>query len=310
MQPTAAQPLLLTLAHRELRLHITQVRLLGRLRIEAGELRLADCSVEGEGDTSHSTDAQRALSIVGGSAILTRTRMRGHSGGAIGVWAATVVLLGCSIQESRALVGGAMHVGQGSMVEVASSLFVDNEATESGGALQVDGGQLHMLNETVFERNSAPPGGGSSINLGAEGTLRYTLPAPPGRWLFIPRGTVFQLEPGAVESDFPYPCPAGVVGGTSVKEQSSPQCSRPCDSGRLCPPATTVPQPCPRGSFCPRATAISIPCAPGTYSSSDSLGSAAGCHICPLGHACALGAAEPEPCAAGRFGATPGQMNR
>ena len=92
--------------------------------------------------------------------------------------------------------------------------------------MQIEDGQVHLFNQTVLEQNTAPVGGGKSIHL-IGGALQYELPAPPGRYLFIPQGAVFHLAPGAVDSDFPYACPAGVVGGSSVREQSGPECSRP-----------------------------------------------------------------------------------
>ena len=85
---------------------------------------------------------------------------------------------------------------------------------------------VHLANKTLFESNSAPSNLGGAIQL-VDGTLEYTLPAPPGRYLFITKGDTFSLEPGAVDTDFPLSCPAGVVGGTSEREQSGPQCAMP-----------------------------------------------------------------------------------
>ena len=90
---------------------------------------------------------------------------------------------------------------------------------------QVDGGEVH-LNGTLFERNSAPDGGGGSIQV-SRGAVRYSLPAPPGRWLSIRQGFTLELQAGSAEDlDFPYVCPAGVVGGSSPWEQVGPACSR------------------------------------------------------------------------------------
>ena len=170
---------------------------------------------------------------------------------------------------------------------------------------------MRLLNATLLERNVAPEASGSSIYLaGSSGTLEYTLPAPPGRWLNIRQGLTFELGPGAEDLDFPYACAAGVVGGTSPEEQLGPGCSRPCPAGRLCPPATTQPQPCTRGSYCPRGTPTAIPCPAGSYGDSDSLESEAGCQVCPVGFACSSGAVAPEPCAAGRYGSSPRQESR
>eukprot|EP00966_Prymnesium_polylepis_P061918 1436653-Prymnesium_polylepis.1 len=113
---------------------------------------------------------------------------------------------------------------------------------------QVVGGQVYLSNRTFFERNIAG-GSGSSINLVFPGTLDYTFPAPPGRYLFVRTGNTFLLADGAEDSDFPYPCPAGIIGGFNADVQRSPACSRPCDGGRYCPPATTQSQPCPVGYY-------------------------------------------------------------
>ena len=95
---------------------------------------------------------------------------------------------------------------------------------------QVVDGHLILGNKTLFEHNSAPEGG-NSIYLVAGSTLKYTLPAPPGRWLNIRQGITFSMDAGAFDVaedlDFPYPCSPGVVGGRTADEQSGPGCSKP-----------------------------------------------------------------------------------
>jgi hypothetical protein len=86
---------------------------------------------------------------------------------------------------------------------------------------------VRLQNQTFFERNIAQSNVGGTIHLDPAASMTYTLPAPPGRWLSVRQGTSFELTPGAVNSDFPYACPAGVVGGPTPEEQSGPQCSRP-----------------------------------------------------------------------------------
>jgi hypothetical protein len=86
---------------------------------------------------------------------------------------------------------------------------------------------VHLLNQTFFEHNSAPDRAGSSVYLSSRGSLQYTLPAPPGRWLNVRQGVIFKLPPGAEDLSFPYACAAGTVGGTNPEEQSGPGCSRP-----------------------------------------------------------------------------------
>ena len=226
----ADQPLLAVFERGAPRVHISNVRLLGRLTVQGGDLRLSDCIIEGSSNETAATAIEpspdcRALSLLAGSAVLTRTTWRHHSCGAIFVQAAQLTVVESTFWDCRASSGGAVLVGDGSFVVVAASNFTDNTATVSGGALQVDGGKVLLLNETLFERNAAASSGGS-IQLSPAAKVEYTLPAPPGRWLFVRQGVSFQLDPGSENSDFPYACPAGIVGGTSVAEQTGPQCSR------------------------------------------------------------------------------------
>jgi hypothetical protein len=86
---------------------------------------------------------------------------------------------------------------------------------------------VHLLNRTLLAHNSAPDGGGSAIHLAMAASLRYTLPAPPGRWLSIRHGLTFDLDSGVEDLDFPYACSGGVVGGSAPEEQMGPGCSRP-----------------------------------------------------------------------------------
>ena len=154
--------------------------------------------------------------------------------------------------DNRAEVsGGAIHVVGDSMISVVGSVFTGNSAGLSGGALQVtakaieqsplspvltdaalnfalqaDGGNIQVGNGTFFVMDSADSSGGV-IRVSPNCTLRYTLPAPPGRWLNIRQGDSLQLDPGTIDLDFPFACPAGVVGCYSAEEQSSPSCSIP-----------------------------------------------------------------------------------
>ena len=298
--------------------HISGARLLGQISVQGGRLTITECSFEvdtmprsgNQRSRVLSSDVEsgsRALSVTGGHVVLVRTEMCGLTG-AIYVDFASLALVESTIRENRPTSGGVIHVrGNTSEVHMERSLIIDNSPAASSAALQVDSGRVYLRNETRFERN----GGGGSIVLSAVATVQYTLPAPPGRWLFIRQGTTFQVEPGtAVDSEFPFDCPAGVVGGTSVRDQSGPGCSRQCDAGTMCPPGTMHALPCPQGHYCPQGTVTAVACDSGTFSTSTSLTSAAGCEPCPLGRACPPGTSVPELCAAGRFGETTGQTSR
>jgi hypothetical protein len=228
---SAGQPLLITFEGGAPRVHISNVRIAGQLRVDGADLLLMDCTIEDvsgrqASDTGQvgSSNGERALSVRGGQASLTRTLLTGHPEGAILADAAQLILVDCIIQSCRALTGGAVLMRGGAIMRAERSRFADNSASVSGAALQIDDGDVHLLNETILEGNTAPDDGGS-IRLSSNSTLQYTLPAPPGHWLFIPQGDTFFLEQRVVtDSEFPYACPAGVVGGTTTREQSGPGC--------------------------------------------------------------------------------------
>ena len=253
----ASEPVLLSLAQGAPAVHVRSVHFLGHLRVDGGELFLTDCRIEDAAVAMRRRlnlpEGGRAVTVVGGSASLTRTVLRGHPNGAVLVRAAILVLDQCSIQDSQALTGGAILMDGDAKLMAAHSKLTNNSATLSGGALQVgpcrwwalmssctvsshrhtlcsqvNSGHVQLSNQTLLKGNSAPHGQGSSIYLSATGTrLQYTLPAPAGYWLNLHQGLTFVLEAGAEDSEsFPYPCPAGRVGGTSANEQSTQQCAR------------------------------------------------------------------------------------
>eukprot|EP00966_Prymnesium_polylepis_P127646 2951876-Prymnesium_polylepis.1 len=102
-------------------------------------LEIIDCSIEAASRSVTGADGQvqRAVLIVGGRAILTRTVLLGLSNGAIGVRAAHLTLIECVIRDCRAQSGGAILISAGSAVVVVLSNLTNNSATVSGGALQV-----------------------------------------------------------------------------------------------------------------------------------------------------------------------------
>ena len=135
--------------------HISNMRLLGRLVVEGGELQLTDCSIEAD---HTSLRMQRRLDValasdrplaIGGSlvestarwpvasVILTRVDVRDHPFGAISVHAAMLTLVDSTIEGCRAQSGAAMRIGDGAVVRVQRSRLIDNTADRSGGAIQV-----------------------------------------------------------------------------------------------------------------------------------------------------------------------------
>eukprot|EP00966_Prymnesium_polylepis_P010353 238924-Prymnesium_polylepis.1 len=189
-----SEPRLITLDHHELRVHVSNVRLLGQVRVASGQLQMTDCTIEPQ--ASQSTASGRPVSIVGGFVFLTRTVLRGHSAGAISVQGGFLKLSYCSVSNCRAPTGGGMIVSGDARVDVVRSNFTNNSADASGGALQVEGGHVHLLNATFFQQNRvlSADGSGASIHLASDGVIDYTFPAPPGRYLFVRQSDTFHVD--------------------------------------------------------------------------------------------------------------------
>ena len=170
------------------------------------------------------------------------------------------------------------------------SLLRGNSASVRGGGLYASGGVVELSNGTLFQANTAPRGQGSSVYVASSSRVSYTLPAPISRWLFIASGRETSLDPGAISADYPFSCPAGVVGNSYERDhQSGPQCSSPCDPGYFCPEATFNPQVCPEATYCPLGSPAAIVCPDGTYSRARGAESMEACLPCPQGSWCRAG---------------------
>lgn len=139
-----AQPMLVTLEPGAPRVHISSVRLLGRVVVNGGDLMLSDCTFEQHQHPGTlrrrlgTSSGSRAVIILSGHAVFTRTVLRGHAAGAVAVHTATLILLDCAIRDCHAPSGGAMHISGGSNVTISQSYFTNNSADMNGGALQVN----------------------------------------------------------------------------------------------------------------------------------------------------------------------------
>jgi len=273
---TSKQPVLVALLQGAPRVHISNMRLLGHFVVQGGRLILTDSVIERLGGHENypatpgrrleSQSFGRAISIEGGSAILTRTVVRGHNAGAISVHQGELDLYDCTLRDNRAEQGGALHISGTSVVaRIEHSRFINNTASR-GGALQVFHGQILLSNNTIFENNTATQAHGSSINL-LNGFVQYELPAPPGRYLELRDGSTYPLNLGPENDDFPYACPKGTYGGVEVADQRSARCKGECPQGHFCPRATTEPQPCPASFYQPSSGAQECqPCLTGQSS--------------------------------------------
>jgi hypothetical protein len=145
------QGIIIALAPGAPSVHIINVHLQGQLVVQDAELTLTGCSIEtpgtAESDPSSGgrrlgTSDKRVLDIVGGAVALSQTTISGKHMGAIGVHGGRLSIIECTIRDSQAAFGGALLVGEGSLVRILSSNLVANSASESGGALQVCSGHL------------------------------------------------------------------------------------------------------------------------------------------------------------------------
>ena len=144
-QALAAEPTIVTVMAGAPQVHISNVRLVGRVRVEGGRLALTDCAMDTMaaeiGGSARrelgASDGERALSITGGDVVLLRVVVQGHLAGAIHAHAANLALIECTIGNNEAQFGGAILVSGGSNVTVEYSVLASNRALVSGGALQV-----------------------------------------------------------------------------------------------------------------------------------------------------------------------------
>ena len=250
---------------------------------------------------------QRALTLSGGAVDVRGTTFEGHAGGAILVEDGKLELRDSTLRKNRAETGAALYV-KGGQVWVSSTTLVDNEATSSGGAIRLSGGELDLANRTVLLGNTAPEGSGSAILDDGAIAYKYHLPAPLGRWVFVPSGEMAMTGEGAVETDFPFDCAPGVLGRTYLPaEQSGPQCSGPCPAGYACAAATKQPTPCPVGTYCQTGSPAPVDCPPGTWGAEPMLETIDACQTTPAGFWSSRGTT--VACAAGQYNPDAGATN-
>ena len=294
------------------------VELISRMRVEGGRLQMFNCTVrvastegrrasEGSGSNSSSDNSTegRSLLIAGGEARLTEVLMRDNADGAIAISDGTLRVDNCSLISNAAARGAAMLV-IGGVVTMTESYLFDNQASESGGALYVEAGDVTIGNRTFFERNVAP-GGRDGTSIYSSVDVQYTLPTPLARWVLIPEGgAVATLSSGAINTDFPYACSAGLYGNSyDLFDQSGPQCSGSCPAGYSCGKATVDPVECPNGTFCPEGSPAPQDCPAGTVGRRAMLEAENECEECAAGMACPPGSSEAAPCALGTYGDMP-----
>ena len=152
IRPTMVeQPVLITVEPGAPRVHISSVRLLGRVLVNGGDLVISDCTLEHlqhaerqrrRLDTpvlgfSEATVMMRALSIAGGRVVAVRSALFGHTMGAVHVSAAYLLMIECMVRDNRAKSGGAVLVEGEATVHVTRSELIRNTAELRGGAMQV-----------------------------------------------------------------------------------------------------------------------------------------------------------------------------
>ena len=268
--------------------------------------------------------------------------------------------------------GGALQL-LGGIAKVFNSLLIDNNASE-GGAMYIEGADVALGNRTILLRNRADLGSApiNTLNMGkfskddgtnpstpnyvaselhgnsiysTNGTLRYVLPAPLGRWVgptreseLFPLGLVgtetlsvliqasqtetynpldrrmpsrrVTLTPDfRIDEDFPFHCAPGFFRELDTPEaQDGPWCESVCRPGTWCPEGTATPFPCFAASYCPEGCEQPIPCPKGTWTNRTDLVSAWDCEPCPPGHYCPLNTSMPIQCDIGTYAPTSGHF--
>eukprot|EP00966_Prymnesium_polylepis_P257106 5939434-Prymnesium_polylepis.1 len=165
----ALSPLLMTLLHGAPRVHMFNLRLVGRLKVEGAELTLMDCSIEDPtgqsagGGRRHlaGTPVERGLSITHSVVVLVRIVLFGHTSGAIEVHGASLAMIDCTVSGSRAPSGGALMIGSNAMVLLELCKLNGNRADLSGGAINIEEGSNLTVAESIFMDNSAAVSGGA-----------------------------------------------------------------------------------------------------------------------------------------------------
>ena len=276
----------------------------------------------------------RALSIYAGSARLHACTFVSLEGGAILVsTGGALSLTSCVLRHNTADMGGALLVTGGLAVlsgtvlittliippwmasssrecpsdgllitRMTGTVLEANEARLSGGALQVEGGVAVLRDGSLINGSHAPVGGGRSLRFSG-GELRYELPTPRARWVFITDGSnTSTLKFSAIDVDWPFNCPAGVFASTSDPQaQSSPSCEGPCPEGFSCWESTATPEECPRGSYCPLGSPVPLECPAGTFNPTSTASAVDACVACRAGSMCPRGSSHETPCPRGHY---------
>ena len=237
-------------------IYLQALSLSGSVRVEGGRLEATRC-VFGPARTQSQRlrrlqgtesprPSQRALTVVGGEAIVEHATFFNVTGGAIAVEVDGSLQLRDSLLSSNsAEFGGAVIVSGGRAV-LERCLIENNRAVVAGGGLYVtDGGQVQLKNQTLLRGNEASRE--RSISFVAA-VVTYELPAPLAHYVFMVGSASVTLLTSPFNVDFPFPCPGGVVGDSyATLAQSGPWCSGVCPAGFVCEAGTDVPEICPPG---------------------------------------------------------------
>ena len=194
-----------------------------------------------------------------------------------------------------------MNVTGGS-VRVYNTVF--NTPPQAKNALEVIGGTVVLTNETLLLGKQ----GAVLLRKSQGAKARYELPAPLGRYAFIPDTSgVYDFPDGESlgQPGFPYPCSAGIVGDSfDPVKQSNPACAHQCPPGHWCGQNTVVPTQCQKGTYCPRGSPAELLCPAGTMGNQTELESEEECVSCPKGTSCPRGSEKEQACSAGTYADT------
>jgi hypothetical protein len=146
--------------------------------------------------------------VAGGSVDADNCTFEGIStledGGAVAVMSGSLSARSSSFVSNRAIKGGAISVSSGA-ASLKSCRISHNVAEQDGGGLHVSGGTIRLGEGTLIESNSATTQS-ASFYIHNAADARYSLPAPPGRWIFVDVDADYQQLSVSRNDDYPFPC--------------------------------------------------------------------------------------------------------
>ena len=274
-------------------LHITGFKIIARIDVEAlAPLEIADCKFRDASSSSRrlleeDEEEVPALIVRNGRTMITNSDFKGLER-AIQVQDGSLAIADSTFRGNR----DTIYVIGGNAI-IANTTFIASRGT----AVHVIGGDVVLRDQTTLL------GSHTSLNISGGARVRYELPAPLGRYVFIQDNSgIYHFERGEHNGDFPFACAAGVVGNSyNVKDQTAPRCTGSCPAGYYCGKQTVSPVPCQAGTYCPEESPSETACPAGTYSPNELATELKACLVCWPGTFCPERSKQPTACTPGTF---------